>query len=193
MKQPDLGLKVSELRKEKGFTQEQLAEFCEVTPRTIQRIESGEVEPRAFTRNSLSNVLEFDLGKIDLENERFWLGALHLSSMFCIVLIPLLIWSWLKTRSYQIDKHGRQVLNFQITVTLALFTGALCLLVGLPALLIFMGQGGGNVALLSTLALISVLPVVLIGIFITIQGIKNTTRVLDDKPTHYPLSIKFLK
>ncbi|MFV1949644.1 MAG: helix-turn-helix domain-containing protein, partial [Anaerolineales bacterium] len=48
MKQPDLGLKVSELRKEKGFTQEQLAEFCEITPRTIQRIESGEVEPRAF-------------------------------------------------------------------------------------------------------------------------------------------------
>jgi len=193
MKQPDLGLKVSELRKEKGFTQEQLAEFCEVTPRTIQRIESGEVEPRAFTRNSLSNVLEFDLGKNDLENERFWISVLHLSSMFCIVLIPLLIWSWLKTRSYQIDKHGRQVLNFQITVTLALFTGALCLLVGLPALLIFMEQGGGNVALLSTLALISVLPVVLIGIFITIQGIKNTTRVLDDKPTHYPLSIKFLK
>jgi len=77
MKQPDLGLKVSELRKEKGFTQEQLAEVCEVTPRTIQRIESGEVEPRAFTRNSLSNVLEFDLGKNDIENERFWVAALH--------------------------------------------------------------------------------------------------------------------
>ena len=193
MKQPDLGIKVSELRKEKGFTQEQLAEFCEITPRTIQRIESGVVEPRAFTRNSLSNVLEFDLGKNDLENERFWLSALHLSSMFCIVLIPLLIWSWLKTRSYQIDKHGRQVLNFQITVTLALFTGALCLIVGLPAMLIFMEQGGGNVTLMSILALISVLPMVLIGIFITIQGIKNTTRLLDDKPTHYPLSIKFLK
>ncbi len=56
MKQPDLGLKVSELRKERGFTQEQLAEVCEVTPRTIQRIEGGEVEPRAFTRNSLSNL-----------------------------------------------------------------------------------------------------------------------------------------
>ena len=97
MKQPDLGLKVSELRKEKGFTQEQLAEFCEVTPRTIQRIESGEVEPRAFTRNSLSNVQEFDLGQNALGNERFWLAALHLSSMFCIVLIPLLIWSWMKT------------------------------------------------------------------------------------------------
>ena len=87
MKQPDLGLKVSELRKENGFTQEQLAEFCEVTPRTIQRIESGEVDPRAFTRNSLSNVLEFDLGKNDVENERFWLAVLHLSSILCILPI----------------------------------------------------------------------------------------------------------
>jgi len=193
MKQPDLGLKVSELRKEKGFTQEQLAEDCEVTPRTIQRIESGDVEPRAFTRNSLSNVLEFDLGKNDLENERFWIAALHLSSMFCIVLVPLLIWSWLKTRSYQVDKHGRQVMNFQITITLALFTGALCLIVGLPAALIFMEQGGGNVTLMSTLALISVLPMILIGFFITYQGAVNTLRVLSDKPTRYPLSLKFVK
>ena len=193
MKQPDLGLKVSELRKENGFTQEQLAEFCEVTPRTIQRIESGEVEPRAFTRNSLSNVLEFDLGKNDIENERFWVAALHLSSMFCIVLIPLLIWSWMKNRSYQIDKHGRQVMNFQITITLALLTGGLCLAVGLPAALILLEQGTGNVALMSVLALASVFPMILIGIFVTYQGIINTTRVLADKPTHYPLSIKFVK
>ncbi|MGB2964946.1 MAG: helix-turn-helix domain-containing protein [Anaerolineales bacterium] len=193
MKQPDLGLKVSELRKEKGFTQEQLAEFCEVTPRTIQRIESGEVEPRAFTRNSLSNVLEFDLGQNDLGNERFWLAALHLSSMFCIVLIPLLIWSWMKTRSYQIDKHGRQVMNFQITVTLALFAGGFCLMVGLPAALILLEQGTGNVTLMSGLALFSTLPMILIGFFITYQGIMNTIRVLTDKPTSYPLSIKFIK
>jgi uncharacterized Tic20 family protein len=193
MKQPDLGKKVVELRKEKGFTQEHLAEVCEVTPRTIQRIESGEVEPRAFTRNSLSNVLEFDLGKNDLENERFWMAALHLSSMFCIVLIPLLIWSWLKTRSYQVDKHGRQVMNFQITVTLALFVGGFCLAVGLPAALILLEQGTGNVALMSTLALLSVLPMLLIGFFITYQGAVNTLRVLTDKPTRYPLSIKFVK
>ncbi len=193
MKQPDLGLKVSELRKEKGFTQEQLAESCEVTPRTIQRIESGEVEPRAFTRNSLSNVLEFDLGKNDIENERFWVAALHLSSMFCIVLIPLLIWSWMKNRSYQIDKHGRQVMNVHITITLALLTGGLCLAVGLPAALILLEQGTGNVALMSVLALASVFPMILIGIFVTYQGIKNTTRVLTDKPTHYPLSINFVK
>jgi len=193
MKQPDLGLKVSELRNEKGFTQEQLAEECEVTPRTIQRIESGEVEPRAFTRNSLSNVLEFDVGKNDIENERFWVAALHLSSIFCIVLIPLLIWSWMKNRSYQIDKNGRQVMNFQITITLALLTNVLCLAVGLPAALILMEQGMGNVTLMSGLALASVFPLILIGFFVFYQGVANTLRFLNDQETRYSLSIKFLK
>jgi transcriptional regulator with XRE-family HTH domain len=36
MNQPDLGLKVSVLRQQKGLTQEQLAELCEVSPYTIQ-------------------------------------------------------------------------------------------------------------------------------------------------------------
>jgi transcriptional regulator with XRE-family HTH domain len=45
MNQPYLGQKVSELRQLKGLTQEQLAEKCEVSTRTIQRIESGEVDP----------------------------------------------------------------------------------------------------------------------------------------------------
>jgi len=192
MKQPDLGLKVSEVRKEKGFTQEQLAEFCEVTSRTIQRIESGEVEPRAFTRNSLSNVLEFDLGKNDVENERMWVAALHLSSMFCIVLIPLLIWSWLKNRSYQVDKHGRQVLNFQISVTLALFAMVFCLVIGLPMGLIFLDSGGDQL-LMSILALVSVFPLILTGFFVFYQGVANALRYLNDQETRYPLSIKFLK
>jgi uncharacterized Tic20 family protein len=193
MKQPDLGLKVSELRKEKGLTQEQLAELCEVTPRTIQRIEGGEVDPRAFTRNSLSNILEFDLGKDGVDNERLWVAALHLSCIFCIVLIPLVIWSWLKNRSYQVDKHGRQVLNFQITITLLLFAGGFCLLVALPASLILLEQGYGDVLLMSIFALVSAFPLVLIGFFTFFQGVANTIRYLNDQETRYPLSIKFLK
>jgi len=193
MKQPDLGLKVAELRKEKGFTQEQLAEFCEVTPRTIQRIESGEVEPRSFTRNSLSNVLEFDLGKNDVDNERIWITALHLSSTLCIVLIPLVIWSWLKNRSYQVDRHGRQVLNFQISITLALFAGVFCLAVGLPAGLIVLEQGYGDQLLMAVLALLSIFPMILIGFFVFYQGVANTLRYLNDQETRYPLSIRFIK
>ena len=193
MKQPDLGLKVAELRKEKGYTQEQLAELCEITPRTIQRIESGEVEPRAFTRNSLSNMLEFDLGKNDLSNERFWLAALHLSSVLCIVIIPLLIWSWLKGRSYQVDKHGRQVLNFQITMTLVLFAGGFCLTIGLLAGLVVVEQGTADVVLMSSIALAALFPLLLVGFFAIFQGVVNTLRVLNDQTTHYPLSIRFIK
>ena len=48
MQQPELGLKVAELRQQKGLTQEKLAEMCEVSSRTIQRIEGGEVDPRLY-------------------------------------------------------------------------------------------------------------------------------------------------
>lgn len=79
MKQPEFGKRVADLRQQKGYTQEQLAEYCEVSARTIQRIESGEVEPRPFTRNSLSNSLGFDFGEDQSKNEMLWLAILHLS------------------------------------------------------------------------------------------------------------------
>lgn len=193
MKQPDLGLKIAELRDQKNFTQEKLAEYCEVSTRTIQRIESGEVEPRAFTRNNLSNILEFDFGEDNSQNETLWLTILHLSCIISNVIIPLLIWSWKKKSSYKIDKHGRDVLNFQITITLMLFACAFFLIVLLPALLLVATQSGGNVEALSAVALLSILPLIAIGIFATYQGVVNTVRVLSDKPYQYRLSIPFVK
>ncbi len=193
MIQPDIGLKVAELRQSKGITQEQLAEYCEVSTRTIQRIESGEVEPRAFTRNNLSNVLEFDFGEDNTQSETFWLAMLHLSCVLSNVIIPLVIWSWKKKSSYKIDKHGRDVLNFQITVTLMLFAAAFFLIVILPAMLVFANTTGGNVEVLSGVALLSIVPLILIGIFTTYQGVVNTVRVLSEKPYKYRLSIPFVK
>lgn len=194
MNQPDLGLKVTELRQQKGLTQEQLAERCEVSPRTIQRIESGEVDPRAYTIHCLGEVLEFDFGEENTGNENLWLAALHISSIFVILIIPLLLWSWKKNQSYKIDQQGRQVLNFQITMTLLLFAAAFFMLVGLPALVLLnMDMGEGFVILASTLAIFSVLPFILIGIFCLYQGVVNTIRSLSDKPVHYSLSIPFVK
>ena len=195
MKQPGLGYKVAEVRQQKGFTQEQLAEYCEVSTRTIQRIESGEVEPRPYTRNSLSNILEFDFNESNVQNEGFWLSALHLSSMFCIVLIPLLIWSSKKKLSYKIDQHGRDVLNFQITITLMLMAAVLLLVVGLPLgiLMIEAGSRQPDLGIIGVLPIIAILPLIAIGIFCTWQGVANTIRVMSDKPYRYPLSIPFIK
>ncbi|MBL0683962.1 helix-turn-helix domain-containing protein [Aquimarina mytili] len=68
MKQPALGVKISELRKSKGLTQEELVEQCNISVRTIQRIEAGEVTPRSYTIKTILSALDYDLSNIQAEN-----------------------------------------------------------------------------------------------------------------------------
>ncbi len=70
MKQPALGIKISELRKSKGLTQEELVEQCNISVRTIQRIEAGEVTPRSYTIKTILSALDYDLEKIQTENSK---------------------------------------------------------------------------------------------------------------------------
>ena len=193
MNQPDLGLKIAELRQQKGLTQEKLAEYCEVSTRSIQRIESGEVEPRSFTRNSLSNILEFDFGKENTNNQSFWLALLHMSSVFCFVFIPLMLWSWKKDQSYKIDRQGRDVLNFQITVMLVLFAFGLVLMITPTLFLITQGlDRDPGIILGNAFRWLPPTVILLIGVFTTYQAVVNTVRALSDQPIHYPLSIPFV-
>jgi transcriptional regulator with XRE-family HTH domain/ketosteroid isomerase-like protein len=60
MNQPELGKKIVELRKAKGFTQEELVEKCKLNVRTLQRIESGEVVPRSYTIRIIFAALEYN-------------------------------------------------------------------------------------------------------------------------------------
>ena len=64
MKQPLLGKKIIELRKQKGLTQEDLVEKCNITVRTIQRIEAGETTPRIYTIKIILNALGLDYEKV---------------------------------------------------------------------------------------------------------------------------------
>ena len=196
MNQPGLGLKISELRQQKGMTQEQLSECCQVSSRTIQRIESGEVDPRTHTIRCLSTALDFDFDEQNTSNEIFWLAALHLSSMICIPIIPLLLWSLKKDQSYQIDQHGRTVLNFQITMALTLFAAAFLLML-VPLILVLLAEGGVNVvqggSFFMLLVFLVPLPLILIGIYCTYQAVVNVMRALTDKPIHYAPCIPFVK
>ncbi|MCE7053115.1 helix-turn-helix domain-containing protein [Algoriphagus sp. AGSA1] len=56
----EISEKIALTRKKKGLSQEQLAEAAKVTVRTIQRIESGESIPRAFTLRTLAEALEIN-------------------------------------------------------------------------------------------------------------------------------------
>ena len=62
MKQPGLGKKILELRKQKGLTQEELVEICNINVRTIQRIVAGDLTPRSFTVKTILEALEIDAG-----------------------------------------------------------------------------------------------------------------------------------
>ena len=70
MNQTSLGEIVQKVRKEKAFTQEELASRAELDTRTIQRIEKGEVKPYFSTLKTLSKVLDFDL--ISAANSKPW-------------------------------------------------------------------------------------------------------------------------
>jgi len=64
MKQPELGIKIAELRKSKGLTQEEVVDRCNISVRTLQRIESGEVIPRTYTIKTILGVLDYDFSEI---------------------------------------------------------------------------------------------------------------------------------
>lgn len=60
MEKQEFGKKLIAVRKAKGLTQEEVAEKCGITTRTIQRIESGLVEPRAYTIKIISETIGFE-------------------------------------------------------------------------------------------------------------------------------------
>jgi transcriptional regulator with XRE-family HTH domain len=65
-----LHLKLIAARRRKGFTQEELADLAHITVRTIQRIESGEGRPRAYTLKVIASILEIPFEDINDPEEQ---------------------------------------------------------------------------------------------------------------------------
>ncbi len=80
IQQPELGRKIYELRKARGLTQEELVEKCNLSVRTLQRIEAGEVEPRPSTLKLIFEALEIPYDHSLNSNGlfRFWLGQFYI-------------------------------------------------------------------------------------------------------------------
>ncbi|MGR3809727.1 helix-turn-helix domain-containing protein [Jiulongibacter sp. NS-SX5] len=134
MKQPELGNKISELRQSKGLTQTELAESCNLSLRTIQRIEAAEVTPRAYTIKQIFEALGhdrvFEKPFSQTENpakQVNWFSdkrssILNTEKMRIIVAMSILfgaigltflgISDYLKTKNYQKNETGLEDLNF---------------------------------------------------------------------------------
>ncbi len=177
-----IGQEIQKLRKERGLTQEELAHKTGLSTRTIQRIENGETDARTYTLGVLAKALGVSIEYFTKDAEekaqmtlqkksrdRRWLGLLHVSGLFCLLVPPLIIWLWKKDDVTDMDVHGKDVLNFQISMWIYLFSGSI---------LVFLAIG------------LVILP--LLGLFSTAVVVINTLRVLNDSPYKYPLSINFL-
>ena len=58
MNRESLANNLKQLRKKKGFSQQELAALSQLSLRTVQRIEKGETEPIGHTLTQLANALE---------------------------------------------------------------------------------------------------------------------------------------
>ena len=76
-------------------------------------------------------------------DERTWSVVVHLSALSALfiplghLLGPLVIWLIKRGEMPMVDRHGKEALNFQITVTLASFVCGLLYFVGIGVILLF--------------------------------------------------------
>ncbi len=83
-----------------------------------------------------SETPSFPKPTLSTEAVRSWCIGLHLSGLSGLllsivlahILVPLTIWLLKRSQSYEIDRTGKEVLNFQLSYTLyMLIAGGLCL------------------------------------------------------------------
>ena len=176
-----IGQFIKKTRLKKGMTQEELAAKTDISVRTIQRIENGDVDPRSFTLQTLASVLEIDYDEFlsyskdeliteQSQKDNIWLALLHLSGLFILLIPSIIIWIWQKDKIRNIREHAIDVVNFQLSMLIYLIPSGLLVMVviGLPI-------------------------VILLGVFSTVIIIINTIKVINNQSYKYPMTIKILK
>jgi len=140
------GLVIKELRIKKGLTQEELADLTELSARTIQRIENGEVDPRSYSLQMIAKALDVDFSLFiedesteDKENkekdDRLILGMIHLSGSLLLFFPTVLIRNNKKGKVNGLSEHFNEVISFQLTIWVMFI---------LPGLLIYYFQSVNN-------------------------------------------------
>jgi uncharacterized Tic20 family protein len=138
--------KIIHYRKLKGMTQETLSEVCGLNVRTIQRIESGEVDARLYTLKSIADALEVNLEELlpaPSQHELNQIAILHITPagffIFPVignVLLPFIFWMLKREEVNGINKQGKDILNGQLTysIVISIFLGVQISIAFMPLL-----------------------------------------------------------
>ncbi|AEL25713.1 helix-turn-helix domain-containing protein [Cyclobacterium marinum] len=138
-----IGKEISETRKSKGITQEELAELSKVNLRTIQRIENNESEPRGKTLKLICEVLDIDVEDLINSNKQIegdfnnnlvhgyklaskgkrFLGSLLETIIYSITIY--LPYTFYKTSSLNGFVNGEHPIGFGFAAIFGLIIGAI--------------------------------------------------------------------
>lgn len=186
-----LGLRIKELRKQKGMSQELLAEESGLSLRTIQRIENGQTNPTGESLKRLSNALNVNPDELidwSIKEDKRYLTFLNLSALTFLffpllgILIPFILWTSRKGKIKNINKLGKDLINFEITWTLLLFF--------IPFLWFLFSKIG----ILESFTLSSIFTIIGVMYFINLIFILlNTLRISNENDINYNPKIKFLR
>ncbi len=102
--------------------------------------------------------------------EQGWGVGIHLGGVFLTWVVPLVIWLVFRERSVMIDHHGKDALNWQITLFIGYVIGYALMFV-----------------------LIGFIIVPLLYIAALIFGILGAIAAYNRRPFRYPFTIRFVK
>jgi len=186
-----LGLRIKELRKQKGMSQEFLSEESGLSLRTIQRIENGGTNPTGESLKRLSNALNVNPDELidwSIKEDKRYLTFLNLSALTFLffpllgILIPFILWTSRKGKIKNINKLGKDLINFEITWTLLLFF--------IPFLWFLFSKIG----ILESFTLSSIFTIIGVMYFINLIFILlNTLRISNGNDIIYNPKFKFLR
>ncbi|MDH3323042.1 MAG: DUF4870 domain-containing protein [Flavobacteriaceae bacterium] len=112
-----------------------------------------------------------------MREDRQTLMLTHLSQLLDLAtgfggfIVPLIIWATNKDKIYEMDEHGKSIINFQ----LSMFVYAI---ICIP-LIILLGLG--------------ILGLIVIGIMCLVFPIINAIKASNGEMPEYPMSIRFIK
>jgi uncharacterized Tic20 family protein len=196
--------KIIHFRKLRGITQETLSEVTGLNVRTIQRIESGEVDPRLYTLKSIADALDVNLEELlpePTQHELNQIAILHVTPagffLFPVignVLLPFIFWMLKREEVNGINKHGKDILNGQLTYSIifGLIIGIQIAVLFSPVL--FPGSHNLSYKFFTYLPVYVIIWMNLAAIVFGVFPAINAMRVYKGKEAwKYPLKIRFFK
>ncbi|MCK7590650.1 DUF4870 domain-containing protein [Subsaxibacter sp. CAU 1640] len=111
-----------------------------------------------------------------MREDRQLIVITHLSQLITLVtgfgslLVPLIIWATQKERVYQMDTHGKNIINFQLSLIVYF-------IICFPLILLF-GLG--------------ILGFIILGIVAVVWPIINAVKASNGETPTYPLSFSFI-